>query len=92
MPMRPVAKIIPPMKLGPSKRFPLCGAAVVGRDAVVVCGCTVVVVFVGAGGDGGIGFAVNDVLVVIEVVLVLVVVEVVGELLLIVVLSKIQIM
>lgn len=59
--MRPVAKIIPPMKLGPSKRFPLCGAAVVGNEAVVVCGFTVVlllgdavvvVTFVVDGGDG----------------------------------------
>lgn len=51
--MRPVAKIIPPMKLGPSKRFPLCGAAVVGSEAVVVCGCTVVE-FVGVTVDEGL--------------------------------------
>lgn len=45
MPMRPVARIMPPMKLGPSNRLPLRGAAVVGRDAVVVCGSAVVLLF-----------------------------------------------
>lgn len=53
MPIRPVAKIIPPIKLGPSKWF-LCGAGVVGTDAVVVDGFTVeLVVGVGLGGGGG---------------------------------------